>query len=240
MNEDYGKQYARLYAQHWWWRSREAMLVREIRRLHLPDGTEILDVGCGDALSFAVLSQFGRVRGIEVDASLVRADNPHRSDVFTAPLGDSQYADWQFDLITALDVVEHIEDDRKAIADMVAMLRPGGYLLMTVPAFMTLWDRHDEINHHFRRYDCNQVRKLLAGHGRVREVRYLFHGLFFLKGAFKLVNRISGGGLRQESVPPQPVNRVMQSLCLAEYFALRRLHLPFGTSVLAVVERSEH
>jgi hypothetical protein len=123
---------------------------------------------------------------------------------------------------------------------MVAMLRPGGYLLMTVPAFMTLWDRHDEINHHFRRYDCNQVRKLLAGHGRVREVRYLFHGLFFLKGAFKLVNRISGGGLRQESVPPQPVNRVMQSLCLAEYFALRRLHLPFGTSVLAVVERSEH
>jgi 2-polyprenyl-3-methyl-5-hydroxy-6-metoxy-1,4-benzoquinol methylase len=239
MNEDYGKEYSRLYAQHWWWRSREAMLVREIRRLHLPASAEILDVGCGDALSFPILSQFGRIRGIEVDKSLIRADNPHRSAVFSAPLGDPQYHGWQFDLITALDLVEHIENDRQAIADMMAMIRPGGFLLLTVPAFMVLWDRHDEINHHFRRYDCQQVRKLLADFGCVRQLRYLFHGLFFLKGAFKLVNRVSGGTMRQQSIPPQPLNRMMQSLCLAEYFGLGWLRVPFGTSVLAVVQRDQ-
>lgn len=237
MNEEYGKQYAALYARHWWWRSRESMLVHEIRRLGLPANAEILDVGCGDALSFPVLSQFGCVRGIEVDQKLVRPDNPYRDAVFSAALGDPLYTNWHFDLVTALDVIEHIENDRRAVEDLMRMIRPGGYLVITVPAFMALWDRHDEINHHYRRYDRRQVQKLVQGYGSIRQLRYLFHGLFFLKAAFKLANRFSGGDLRQETIPPAPMNRLMQTLCLAEYHGLGWLRIPFGTSVLAVIQR---
>ncbi len=237
MNEDYGSEYAELYARHWWWRAREAILLRQIRAIDLPRPAEILDVGCGDGVFFPALSRFGRVRGIEIDRSLVRSDNPYRDAIHHAPLGNAEYDGWQFDLITALDVVEHIEDDAAAIESLVAMLRPGGYLVLTVPAFMLLWDAHDERNHHYRRYRREPLRKLLAPHGKLSELRYLFHGLFFMKAAFRLVNGASGGKLRQHAIPPWPINWAMRTLCLAETAVLRWMGVPFGTSLLAVLQR---
>lgn len=238
MNQDYGREYAELYARHWWWRAREAILLDRLRRLDLPRSANILDVGCGDAVFFPALSQFGAVRGIEIDRSLVRPDNPYRDAIHHAPLGDAEYADWRFDLITALDVIEHIENDAAAIENLVAMLRPGGFLVLTVPAFMLLWDAHDERNCHYRRYRREGLRELLAPHGELRELRYLFHGLFFAKAAFRLVNGASGGRLRQHAVPPRPVNWAMQALCRAENRLLGPLGIPFGTSVLAVLQRT--
>ena len=157
MNENYGAEYASLYAEHWWWRSRESMIVDVIRRLNVPVPTTVLDVGCGDAVAFPALSQFGTVVGIEIDRSLVSEGNPHAKMIHHEPLGDPVYRGRQFGLITALDVIEHIKDDRQAVADMVDMLIPGGILVVTVPAFMSLWDKHDVINHHFRRYTSRQV-----------------------------------------------------------------------------------
>jgi 2-polyprenyl-3-methyl-5-hydroxy-6-metoxy-1,4-benzoquinol methylase len=237
MNQDYGSEYAELYARHWWWRAREAILLGHIRALDLPRPADILDVGCGDAVFFPALSQFGRVQGIEIDRSLVHPDNPHRSVIHHAPLGEAEYAGWRFDLITALDVVEHIEDDAAAIENLVAMLRPGGYLVLTVPAFMLLWDVHDERNHHFRRYRRGQLHKLLAPHGTLCELRYLFPSLFFLKAAFRLANGASGGRMKQHVIPPRPINWAMQTLCTAEHAALGWMRMPFGTSVLAVLRR---
>jgi 2-polyprenyl-3-methyl-5-hydroxy-6-metoxy-1,4-benzoquinol methylase len=239
VNQDYGSEYAELYARHWWWRAREAILLDRIRRLDLPPAADILDVGCGDAVFFPALSRFGRVRGIEIDRSLIRPDNPYRDQIHHALLGDAEYTGWQFDLITALDVIEHIEDDATAIEHLVAMLRPGGYLVLTVPAFMLLWDAHDERNHHFRRYRKAPLRKLLEPHGTLRELRYLFHGLFFMKAGFRLANGASGGQLKQHAIPPRPINWAMQSLCLAEQRLLGWMQIPFGTSVLAVLQRTE-
>lgn len=237
MNQDYGSEYAELYARHWWWRAREAILLREIRALDLPRPAEILDVGCGDGLFFPALCGFGRVRGIEIDRSLVRPDNPYRDAIHHAPLGDAAYDGWQFDLITALDVIEHIEDDAAAIENIVRMLRPGGFLVLTVPAFMLLWDAHDERNHHYRRYRRGPLGALLRPYGRLRELRYLFHGLFFAKAAFRLANGASGGKLRQHAIPPRPINWAMRTFCLAEQATLGWMRIPWGTSLLAVLER---
>ncbi|RIK81010.1 MAG: class I SAM-dependent methyltransferase [Planctomycetota bacterium] len=238
MNQDYGSEYAELYARHWWWRAREAILLDRIRRIDLPRGADILDVGCGDAVFFPALSQFGAVRGVEIDRSLIRPDNPYRDAIHHAPLGDAEYAGWQFDLITALDVIEHIENDAAAIENLVAMLRPGGYLVLTVPAFMLLWDAHDERNCHYRRYRRKPLGKLLAPHGKLRELRYLFHGLFFAKAAFRLINGASGGRLRQHAIPPRPVNWALHTLCRAENRLFGPLRIPFGTSVLAILQRT--
>lgn len=244
MNEDYGAIYARLYRGHWWWRAREAIVVREIRRAGPArgEGRRVLDVGCGDGLSFDALSEFGAVRGIEVDDRLLDPDGPHRARIFNRPLGDPTYEgpDWRFDLITALDVLEHIDDDRAAAARMAAMLRPGGLLVVTVPAFELLWDEHDEINHHRRRYTAGRLRRTLGGLGlEPVRVRYAFRGLFVPKLAVRLVNLGLGRGRKvaQHGIPSPRINAAMRAFCTAEDRWLAALPIPFGTSVLAVARR---
>lgn len=242
MQRDYGVQYARLYHEHWWWRAREAILITTLRGLDLPPGLDILDVGCGDALSFPALSAFGSVRGIEVDEGLLDPAGPFRARISTRPLGDPIYADpsWRFDLITALDVVEHIADDRAAAAALVDLLRPGGVLLITVPAFGLLWDHHDVINQHHRRYTTGQVRRLLRGTGlELLQLRYVFRGLFVPKLLVKLLNTGRKGPERvvQHNIPAPWINRAAQRFCLWEDRLLRRMLIPFGTSVLAAARK---
>jgi SAM-dependent methyltransferase len=240
MERDLAARYAQLYRRHWWWRARESILVALIEELPLRRDAEILDVGCGDGLFFPRLRDFGNVRGIEVDESLLTPDGPFRRRIFTSPLGDVSYSDWRFDLITALDVIEHLEDDAAAIAHMTSMLVPDGWLVITVPAFMALWDRHDEINHHHRRYTRSSLHEILEPHGRIRKIRYLFPGLFVPKLVAKLVGRLRGGGLRQDRLPPSLVNEVLARYLRLEDRVVGPLRLPFGTSVLALLQLARH
>lgn len=239
MERELAARYADLYHYHWWWRAREAILVRAIRRLGLPADAQILDVGCGDGLFFPELEAFGHVRGIEVDTSLLTADNPARARIFTAPLGDPAYDDWRFDLITALDVIEHIADDNGAVARMIDLLAPGGKLLITVPAFMSLWDRHDELNHHYRRYTAAELRRLLERHGSVARTRYLFPSLYVPKRAARWLGRLRGTAVTQDTIPPPAVSRLLAGWLSLEERITRPLHVPFGTSVLAVARAPE-
>ena len=70
-----------------------------------------------------------------------------------------------FDLITCLDVIEHVADDRVALAELHRVCRPGGFMLVTVPAYQALWSRHDEANHHYRRYSRGSLRGAATGAG---------------------------------------------------------------------------
>ena len=236
MERGLAARYRELYRHHWWWRAREAVLTRTIGRLPLPPRAEILDVGCGDGLFFPRLEAFGNVRGIEVDESLLSDDNPARRRIHTRPLGDPMYAGWKFELITALDVIEHIDDDAGAVAEMASMLAPGGWLVVTVPAFNVLWDRHDELNHHRRRYTKGQLRSLLAPHGELHRARYLFPGLFLPKLAARALGRARGEPLTQDVIPPRALSRVLEGCLRVEDRVLGPLRLPFGTSVLAVLQ----
>ena len=237
MDSEYGQIYEELYRRHWWFRVREAILVDVIRRLHLKHPSDILDVGCGNGLFFERLSEFGSVVGIEIDRSLIPSDSRYRDRIFDQPLGAPQYSGMRFDLITALDVIEHIEDDHRAVEDMLSMLRPGGRLVITVPASMLLWDRHDVINQHYRRYTRHTLLALLRDKARVVELRHLFHALFIPKLAVKTFNRSFRADAAQHAIPAAAINGMMETLCGLEYRALRSLHVPFGTSLLAVVEK---
>ncbi len=238
MDQSYGADYTTLYNEHWWWRSREWMLMQEIASLSLPSPAEILDVGCGNGLFLRRLGELGKVRGIEVDVDLIDKKNPYKDQISTKPLGDPAYANWRFDLITACDVIEHIEDDSFAVHEMVSMLNPGGFLVITVPAFRFLWDRHDEINHHFRRYRQKSLHALLRSCKELRNVQccYLFNSIFAPKLAVKVLNRLRKSQVAQHNVPSPRVNRLMESICRTEY-AFTKGRLPFGTSVLAVAQK---
>jgi cyclopropane fatty-acyl-phospholipid synthase-like methyltransferase len=242
MDETYRAEYEQLYQAHWWWRAREAILLGVLRRLGPRPDSAILDVGCGNALSFRALAEFGTVRGIEVDAHLLDDSRPVRAQISTEPLGSAVYDDphWRFDVITALDVLEHIDDDRSALASMAAMLKPGGLMIITVPAFQILWDQHDEINHHRRRYTVGELKRSLSGHGvDLVELRYLFPGLFLPKLAVRLWNAGRARKLAQHGIPRPWMNRALERLCILEDDLLRRLPIPLGTSVLAVARKRD-
>lgn len=238
MDRRYGDLYERLYKAHWWFRVRERILVSVIRGLGLPARASILDVGCGNGLFFDALERFGTVEGVEIDGDLVPEGSPFRGRIHGEPLGHPVYAGRHFDLITALDVIEHIEDDAAAVDAMVGMLRPGGTLLLTVPASMKLWDEHDRMNHHFRRYTASDLRGLLAGRAAEVRVRHLFHALFLPKWAVATGNRLCGARMPQHGIPPGWLNRWAARACWLEYRACGWMNVPFGTSLLAVVTKA--
>jgi 2-polyprenyl-3-methyl-5-hydroxy-6-metoxy-1,4-benzoquinol methylase len=233
----YAQNYEELYRSHWWFRVRERVLVEVIRHVGLPPDAAILDVGCGNGLFFDKLALFGPVRGIEIDRSLIPANSIYQDQIFHWPLGAAQYSSHRYELITALDVIEHIENDRQAIDDIWAMLSPGGMLVITVPAFMTLWDRHDDINRHYRRYTRASLRGLLARRGKVLKLCYLFHALVLPKFAIAMLNRVCKTKAVQHAIPQRWINRAMETACWMEYRIIGHLSPPFGTSLLAVVQK---
>src|SRR5437763_7260054 len=111
MDAQYAAAYPELYRRHWWWRAREAILLRRIARLLRGRGpARILDVGCGAGLFFDALAQFGHVEGIEADRAAIADAGRWRPRIRTGELDASYASDAPLDLILLLDVLEHVSD----------------------------------------------------------------------------------------------------------------------------------
>jgi 2-polyprenyl-3-methyl-5-hydroxy-6-metoxy-1,4-benzoquinol methylase len=232
----YAQRYRTLWERQWWWRSRESLLLATIGRLAGSIAIRrILDIGCGDGLFFDALSRFGEVDGLEPDASLLRHDH-WRSRIKVGSLGPGFQADGSYDLALMLDVLEHIEDDHGALTSARSAIRPGGALLVTVPALGWLWSRHDEANAHFRRYRPRSLRAVLNAAGfEVESIRYYF--------AWTVVPMLlrrwlspSGRGTSDYDVaiPPSPINRLLTAYTRVEHAVGRHLPWPVGSSLLAI------
>jgi SAM-dependent methyltransferase len=139
---------------HWWYRGRRRIIRAELDRLPLPAAASVLDAGCGSGRTLRELSDYGsEVVGIELDAEAAEvARSRGHGEVRVGRLEQLPYDDDRFDLVTCLDVVEHTPDDRVAMRELRRVCKPGGWLLVTVPAYPALWSLHDEANHHYRRY----------------------------------------------------------------------------------------
>lgn len=181
------------------------------------------------------LAHDAEARGIEIDANTILPNNPDRHLIYDKPLGDAIYRNMRFDLVTALDVIEHIDDDRAAIQHMTDMLNPGGTLLITVPALPVLWTQHDEMNRHYRRYTRAGLTQLLAPFGEVLDMRYFYTALALPKLLLARLQRHREGHAGTPNVPPRVVNRLLQGYCRAEWSFAKRLPMPFGSSLIAAV-----
>ncbi len=238
MEREYGQLYERLYREHWWWRAREEFLMRQLRSLDLPPHPRVLDVGCGNGLFFDKLSTLGgEVEGIESDAALVSSGGPR--NIHIGPFDRTFAPDKRYSLILMLDVLEHLSEREAALEHAATLLEPGGYLIVTVPAFLCLWTTHDDINHHYTRYTKATFLNAAAGAPvSIVCMRYFFHFLAAIKLVVRIKERMISTRPQPPRIPSKFVNRTMLELCRIEQ-RIAWLSLPFGSSLLAVTRKTK-
>jgi SAM-dependent methyltransferase len=239
MDADYGARYRELFQRHWWWRARERVILEALRTHRPASGwRNVLDVGCGDGLFFDELGRLPGVQlveGVDPGADLVSPDGPHRARIHVAPFDATFQPGRRYSLIVMLDVLEHLPDPAASLRHALSLLEPDGVFLATVPAFMALWTRHDDLNHHYTRYDKASFSALAADAGlRIDDARYFFHWTAVGKLATRLKEALVPGAPASPRVPPPAVNGVLYALSRTEARLLGGLCVPFGSSLLAV------
>ena len=232
------EQMAELDQRHWWYRARRQVLADLIRRtVRPPLNAKLLEIGCGTGHNLAMLGRFGEVDALELDdeARLV-AEQRLAKSVMNSPLPElAGVPEKHYDLIAALDVVEHIDDDVAALASIAKRLKPGGKLLVTVPAHQWMWSAHDVVNHHKRRYSMRALKALFAGSPLKLEAIGYFNSLLFpLAMAERLSSRIRGKDDANLSLPPKALNATLEAVFAAERYLVGRLPLPPGLSLFAI------
>ena len=228
---------------HWWYRGRRRVIRAELDRLPLPANARVLDAGCGSGRTLQELVDYGEVSGIELDTDAAEmARSRALGEVQVGRLEELPWDDGTFDLITCLDVVEHVPDDVAALAELLRVSRPGGWLLVTVPAYQALWSLHDEANHHFRRYSRAALRRATAAAGWQLHRLSSFNSLLLAPAAaVRVAQRRFGthnGYTNDLALGPAWLNDVLERpLVLEASWLARGRTLPLGLSLLAVLRR---
>jgi SAM-dependent methyltransferase len=228
---------------HWWYRGRRRVILAELRRLPLPVPARVLDAGCGSGRTLQELARFGDVQGIELNPEAAElARNRGHGEVRVGRLEELPWDADSFDLITCLDVIEHTADDHVTLAELERVTKPGGFLLVTVPAYQALWSLHDEANHHYRRYNRRTLRAAALGAGWTVQRITSFNSLLLAPAAaVRLAQRRRGprnGYTNDLAVGPAWLNDVLECPLALEAGWLARGHtLPAGLSLLAVLRK---
>ena len=224
---------------HWWFQARRELLNTLLGTLYNGSGLTIADVGCGTGGMMKTLSEYGRVTGVD-ESKKAREYCARRGfkDVLSTPEWDQSSE--QYDLVTAFDVVEHIDDDVGFLKKLYARIKPEGRILVTVPAYQFLWSEFDEMNHHKRRYTRKWLLRSLVSAGfRVERASYFNSILFPALAGARLVERLKKpGSTPQETLDRWfrvgPLNPVLRRIFSFERHWVKKQNLPFGSSILAL------
>ena len=230
--------------RHWWYRGRRRIIRAELDRLPVRPAARVLDAGCGSGRTLEELRRYGEVFGIELDPGAAqKAQERGCGEVRIGRLEELPWEDGTFDLITCLDVIEHTPDDRVTLSELRRVSKPGGFLLVTVPAYQALWSMHDVANHHYRRYSRPLLRAAAGEAGwRVRRMTS-FNGL--LLGPAAAVRLAERRRLREPdsdykpelTLGPEWLNAALeQPLRLEARWLARGRTMSAGLSLLAVFE----
>ncbi len=243
--EEYHKMHA-LETQYWWFQGRRRVILDTIQKHCAPvEGNRpvILDIGCGTGMMLEDLQKMGAATGL--DFSMVALEycknrginNLGRADVRHIPVKDNSV-----DIITALDLIEHIEDDHGLMDEFHRVLKPGGVAIMSVPAHKKLWSGHDVALHHFRRYEKAEFRQLVEGAGlKPRKYSYGMATAYVpavLIRNYKKMRGQSGANQSTDEFPiPAWLNGLLRKSVEVESAWLKRWDLPIGLSLLCVAQK---
>jgi SAM-dependent methyltransferase len=232
---------AELDQEHWWFLARRRILDQLIERVVRPPvQARVLEVGCGTGHNLPMLGRFGSVDACELDKS-ARALASERlgRKVKDARLPDlSIFERNGYDMVALLDVLEHVPDDIGSLRAIHRRLKPGGALLLTVPANPWMWSAHDVAHHHFRRYTRAGLSRLFMQAGFEVQLLSYFNSLLFPPiAAARLLHKAAGRDSADDALPGAKVNGLLNTVFGLEAGLIGRLPMPFGVSLAAVVRR---
>jgi len=229
---------------HWWYVGRrriiESLVQRICSRIKTADA-QILDVGCGTGANLKMLARYGHAEGVDIAEQAVAFCRERGLDgVKLGAIEQLPYDDESFDIVTALDVIEHLDDDVAGLREIHRVLRPGGYVLVFVPAFMFLWGVQDDVSNHRRRYTMRGLLEAMKKAGfSVEWSSYSNISFFFPVLAVRTLMRCLR--LRAETeygINISFMNQPFSQLFGAERFVFTRGKLPFGVSAVCIAKRT--
>jgi len=251
--------FAALEHTHFWFVSRRAIFFDLLDREFGTNGAQtretegrgtggraVLEVGCGAGGMLGPLQRYGEVAGLDIDHEYVSYCKTRGfSRVLCGSGYELPFADASFDLVCLFDTIEHIPDDELALREVRRVLKPGGSVFVSVPAYQWLWSQNDETAHHFRRYTRGRLRAVLQRAGFVPHKVSHFNTLLLplivpsvlWQKLMDRLGRLPAGYNNMSVALPGWLNRVFTALMSSERFALRWFSAPLGHSVLALARR---
>lgn len=223
---------------HWWYQSRRLIMEHLFWNKVQNKKLTVLSIGCSTGQELLHIRQFADVTGIDIDAQAVKACQKRG---IKALHGDIQRYDFQgekFDIIVAMDVLEHIEDDYGTLKKMYDLLKPQGKLLVTVPAFQFLWSQHDETGDfpHVRRYTFSSLKKLL--NSQKLSINLLSYYNFFLFPVAFITKKIMNAPIDTQLKPlPYLLHTIFKTVFSCERFFLPYISFPWGVSLVALCQK---
>lgn len=237
--DEYAKMYE-LEDRYWWFIGRRK-LVKWLLREHNPNGSNslVFDLGCGTGLNLSSFNDEFKTIGSDISKEALGFCRERQlENLFSCKAEAIPLANDSVDLVTALDVLEHVREDLPALKEINRVLKPGGKLIVIVPAYGFLWSEHDEALHHYRRYVAREMRaKMTASGFEIERSTYFISALFFPILFFRLWQ-----GLRRTSIeasvsyrlPPAWINRLLVTCLDIERALINHFNLPFGVSLIVV------
>jgi SAM-dependent methyltransferase len=235
---------AKVEADHWWFVGRRRLFANEIRQTGIPLECAVLDVGTGTGSNLRLLRELGFRSVVGLDPSADAARYCNMKGLGPVEEGDvckTRFADASFDLVLATDVLEHVEDDRQALAELHRVLRPGGWVLMTVPAFTSLWGLQDHVSHHFRRYHLPALLDLTKAAGFVPQRSYYFNYLLFIPiWVARQLMRLLRTKLESENqLNNRMINSILSGIFHFDIVTAPLIQPPFGVSAFVLAQKPQ-
>jgi SAM-dependent methyltransferase len=235
----------RVEDSHWWFVGRRAILEEFLKQIIRASESKIqnpkiLDVGCGTGANLEMLGKFGESEGVDVSDEALEFCRTKGLKVHKGLAEKLPFADESFDIVTALDVVEHLDDDVAGLKEMHRVLKTGGSALVFVPAFMWLWGVQDDISNHRIRYTKKQIVERLEKAGFTIERATYANWTFFAPIlAGRTLMKITGIKPESENnVNVSALNGFFGKIFSAERFWLKNFDFPFGVSIVITAKKS--
>jgi SAM-dependent methyltransferase len=244
------KKYAYSEQYHWWHRARRRIILELLskytQKLNI---NRIIDIGCGTGGMLLHLNKFNvGIFGIDNSQDMVMFCKARGyTNVICASAENIPFYDNSFDIITMLDVLEHIPDDIKVLQELIRICRPDGIMLLTVPAYQFLWGRIDEICGHKRRYTRKDIKRKLEATGWcIEKISYmnvlLFPGVWIVRHIYRIISKVSANRVITNSpfdkIYPLWINRLLEMIFVCELPFIKRWDMWFGVSIICIVKKS--
>ena len=243
MKKEFEVVYHNFEKNHFWFKSRRRYILQILKEV--PKNVKILDIGCSSGILLDELADIGfkkeNLYGVDISSEAI--DNCKEKGLQNCFVMNAENItlNKKMDIVIASDCLEHLQDDEKALNNWYHLLKPNGMMLIFVPAFMSLWSEHDEVNMHFRRYTKDELtRKIIQAGFTINKSSYWNFLLFIPIFTMRFLNRFKKSRPSQNKgdLEKTRFNELLFTLINFENKLLKYFNFPFGVSAFCIVTKT--